>query len=519
MPLSERILVLAPLWRDGTIICQTLARTGFEAEPVADLLALGRQIGTGIGAGAIIITEEALIPPRQPLLQALATQPVWSDLPVTLLLAEGRDSPRVWGDLQELLPGANITVLTRPVPISTLVSVMDSALRARRRQYQVRAYLQEREDQALELERRVRQRTYALEKAGTELQAARDLFHALFHANPLPVAITRLSDGLFLDVNDAYLRYFGYQRQEVIGHTGRELEMWLPDPERDQVVHLLRENGSVRNYEMESAHQDGYTRTALVSSEVLTLNGTEAAISSFVDITERKRAEEQIRRLASQLTIAEREERHRISQILHDDLQQQLYSVQIQLTMLRSALTQPDMSHEVGEIEDALVTAIETTRTLSVDLSPAILRGEGLNEGIRWIAARMEEQYGLAVEVLPETDDSFPVADNGRRVLLLQIVRELLFNAVKHAGVSHVRVHLAHANGGYRIDVVDEGQGFDAEVLAGSEGTIAHGLNRSRERLRMLGGRLQIESTPGQGTHVMLFLPVAEHLTAAAANG
>lgn len=506
---SERILVLAPLWRDAEVICQTLGKAGFETRLCTDMLELSKEIQAG--AGAVVVTEEALLEQSEPLLQVLRTQPVWSDLPLTLLLAAERETPQGGIELAESLPDGKVTILTRPVPSATLVSVVNTALRARRRQYQVRHYLREREKQAEELERQVEQRTSALAKAGEEVRAARDLFHALFHSNPLPVAITRLADGLFLDVNDAYLRYFDYERQEVLGHSSRELEMWLPDPERDKLVAHLRQTGGVRNFEMQSSHPDGTTRTALVSIEVVNLDGTAAAISSFVDITERKRAEEQIRELALRLTMAESEERHRISRILHDDLQQQLYGIRIQLSMLQSALAEPVLLQELAEIEETLAMSIESTRTLSVDLSPPILHGEGLTEGLRWIASQMEKQYGLQVAVRPEMENSFPIPDDGRRVLLFQIVRELLFNAVKHAGISRVTVSLSHCEGEYCIEVRDEGEGFDPEqVLTDDSHSVGHGLARARERLRLVGGELDVDSTAGVGTRIVLSMPVAE---------
>jgi PAS domain S-box-containing protein len=503
---SERILLVAPLWRDAEVICQALQAGGFAAEAYADTQALAGQIGAG--AGAILVTEEALRKQSEPLRRVLDAQPVWSDLPVTLLLTRDQDASRAWIELQTILPGSNLTVLPRPVPTATLLSVMQSALRSRRRQYEIRDYLQQQEAQTEELERRVQERTTTLEQRGVELRTARDLFRALFQANPVPVAITRLEDGLFLDVNDAYLDYFDLTRAEVVGHTSRELQMWLPDPERDALVARLRATRRMRNVEMESAHKDGSTRTALVSVEVIELEGSEAAISAFVDITGQKRAQAQIRALASQLTVAEREERHRISQVLHDDLQQQLYGVMILLTLIRDAIDAPELLQDIAEMEAAMESAIETTRNLSVDLSPPILREEGLTEGIHWIATRMERQYGLHVAVRAASDEPYLLADDGRRVLVFQIVRELLFNAVKHAGVTDVAVELSRQNAGYCIQVSDEGEGFDPDQVLRGEGLpTGQGLRRARQRLQLMGGSLQVASAPGEGTRVLLCFP------------
>jgi signal transduction histidine kinase len=209
--------------------------------------------------------------------------------------------------------------------------------------------------------------------------------------------------------------------------------------------------------------------------------------------------------------MAEQEERDRIAQILHDDLQQQLYGVQIQLAFLQDAVRQEPALLEVEEMGAAVETAITTARRLSVDLSPPILAEEGLAEAIRWLGEQMEAQYGLQVAL--KADGSFPVLDVDKRVLLFQIVRETLFNVVKHAGVQSVMVMLARTNGEYQIDVVDEGNGFDPEHLwnGGSREFLpidGSGLQRARERLRFIGGRLELQAAPGAGTRVTVLAPV-----------
>lgn len=351
------------------------------------------------------------------------------------------------------------------------------------------------------LEERVDQRT-------NELTNARDLFAQLFHSNPLPVLITRLSDGLVFDANDAYLEYFDMARGDVVGRTGLELQMWLPEEGQANLYEQLREKGSVRNVERRTAHPSGEPHTALMSIDVVNYGGVEAAISSFVDITERKRMEEQVRQLASQLTLAENAERARIALILHDDLQQQLYSIQIQLALLRDRATDVQFLGEAAAMEDGVKLALLTARRLAVDLSPPVLDGEGLTEAIGWLAGQMKEQYGLEVTV--DAKESFLVRDLDRRVLLFQTVRELLFNAVKHARVSEANVSLRRIDGAYAITVSDAGVGFDPQaVLDPVANPGARGLRQVMERLRLVGGRIEVDSSPGEGTRVTIIDPIA----------
>lgn len=503
---EEQILVLAPLWRDAEVICRVLTAANFDCVPCEDMEAVCRRMEEG--AGALLVTEEALGEEnRVLLLETLQSQEPWSDVPVTVLLAPGRNTKNVPSSLQAVVVGNNVTILRRPIPSTTLISIVNAALRARRRQYQLRAHLHQRQMHAELLEQRVIARTKRLQELSDRYQAARDLFFTLFQSNPLPIAIVRLKDGLVLDVNDALLRYFGAKRDTIVKCTTDELPDWLRPKERLQVTDRLRREGSVQNLETVTTHPSGETRTALLSAELVTIEGFDAALIAFVDISERKRAEEQIRELASQLTRAEHEERHRIAQILHDDLQQQLYGLQMQLTFLRDDASERVLQ-EIDAIEPMIQTAIKTVRDLSVDLSPPILHDEGLEQGIQWIAGRMREQYRMEVDL--QAQGSFPVPDDGQRVLLFQILRELLFNAVKHAGVTSVEVTLRREGDEYRIDVVDEGAGFDPQQVLRDQGLAAgHGLISARQRLQLIGGRLKIESTPGQGTRATIYTPAS----------
>ena len=166
---GERVLLFAPLGRDATVITDILMGAGIQAEAADGPDALFDALQEG--AGALLLTEETLT--REMLRRLddyLQAQPRWSDLPVVILLSAGPGSTDLLARPTGLLRGHNVTVLRRPVHTLTLVSVLESALRARRRQYQVRDYLQEREQQAALLERRVAERTAELTYANAILQ-------------------------------------------------------------------------------------------------------------------------------------------------------------------------------------------------------------------------------------------------------------------------------------------------------------------------------------------------------------
>ena len=227
------------------------------------------------------------------------------------------------------------------------------------------------------------------------------------------------------------------------------------------------------------------------------------------DITERVQAEEKIRSLASKLTLAEQEERQRISQVLHDDLQQRLFALKAQLSILNGINWKDQLSpgayFDLEEIQASLSEAIAVTRNLSIDLSPVILRGRGVTDAMNWLASRMLERHGLQVEL--EAKENFDGLDDNMRMLLFQSVNELLFNVVKHAGTSKAKVTLQRDEQYGRITVSDAGKGFDVKKVMSASNT-AHGLLVIQERLGLMGYHMEIMSDPGRGAQITIKAPV-----------
>ena len=282
-------------------------------------------------------------------------------------------------------------------------------------------------------------------------------------------------------------------------------QQWPNEETRQLLVEFLQQRQHQRNVELPLKLGSGEERTVLISTEAIALDGRACTLKTFIDITERKRAEQQVRELATQLSLAEQAERQRIAAILHDDLQQRLFALQVRLTSASAWAAKGETkaaTAEMDQMRSALANAIDLTRRLTVDLSPPILHGEGLYHAIIWLSSRMKEQYGLNVGV--ELETSWRPLDEGMRVALFQIVRELLFNVVKHAGVREATVILAQSDGLVTLRVQDGGAGFDLQsaVAAGQ------GLRQARQRLELYGGQLALESQPGQGTRIIISVPL-----------
>jgi signal transduction histidine kinase len=164
----------------------------------------------------------------------------------------------------------------------------------------------------------------------------------------------------------------------------------------------------------------------------------------------------------------------------------------------------PDALANLDQIQSWVSDAINITRSLSIDLSPVILQGEGLSEAILWLASQMKDQYGLVVNLDIREDLHFQ--DAHIRVMLFQAVREALFNVVKHAGTLQTEVTLEKVDGRDRITISDAGRGFDKEKVL-NDPTLAHGLLIVRDRLNLLGCQMEVRSQPGEGTHIIIEPP------------
>ncbi len=209
--------------------------------------------------------------------------------------------------------------------------------------------------------------------------------------------------------------------------------------------------------------------------------------------------------LASQLVEAEQRERRRLAKVLHDQVQQLLAAA-----MMRIQLAQQEpregVSGTLAEVEELVQDAIAAARSLAVDLHPPVLNDGRMVAALEWLARHMQRNHGLIVTVEGSSESELPAPC---RALVFETARELLFNVVKHASVNRARVRLVDTSEEeVQITIQDEGSGFDPERLESAGDPLDHtGLLRIRERLSVLGGRVQIESTPGKGTEVTVYVP------------
>jgi PAS domain S-box-containing protein len=348
-----------------------------------------------------------------------------------------------------------------------------------------------------------------------ELEAVRDHFETVFHASPTAAAIMHRRDGRLLDVNAEFAQFFGFTRTEIIGQTMDDLGMWADDNDRRRILRRVLRDQSLRNEEVRVRLRSGHERVVLAAVEPLRLGAEPCALVKFVDISERKTAEAAVRKLSAALTLAEQRERRRLSQVLHDDLQQILFGVEMRAVVLqqslqgRGAAESENLVEHLDELRDLIAQAVRSTRVLSIELNPPVLRGEGLAAALSWLVRHMEEMHGLAVQVEMDSDLDIPFEE--QRILVVQMARELLFNVVKHSGVRRAVLGARMRDGFLRVRVEDAGSGFDiSNVRASSDYRDSLGLFSVQERVRLFGGRLEIDSTFGAGTRILIELPLMD---------
>jgi PAS domain S-box-containing protein len=239
------------------------------------------------------------------------------------------------------------------------------------------------------------------------------------------------------------------------------------------------------------------------------------AVAMVENLTPQKEAEEQIRNyqeqlrsMASQLSMTEERERRTLATELHDHIGQILALTQIKLGALGVKAAGTNLEEPVREVRDLVETVIKSTRSLTFELSPPILYELGLEAALEWFGEHLQEQHGLTVEV--KKDEEPKPMDSEIGALLFKVVRELMLNSVKHGHAHQLRVIVGREGQSLGIEVIDDGVGFIPTPPGTAVKTSGFGLFSIKERLHHLGGRLQVESAPGQGTKVSLLIPLWE---------
>jgi len=217
----------------------------------------------------------------------------------------------------------------------------------------------------------------------------------------------------------------------------------------------------------------------------------------------------QLRKLVFQLAHSEQHERERIGRLLHDNLQQILVAAKLQLGVLRARTNEKGALESITRVDEHLTESLDSLRTLSSELYPAVLHEAGLGPALEWLARHTRNKYGL--DVSTHINANVESDSEGVVGIVFEAVRELLFNVVKHSGAPTAHIDLNRLRGFIHVVVSDDGVGFNQATLSSDDGKDTHlGLLNIRERMQYIGGCIDVDSAPGHGTRVTLVVRVHE---------
>ncbi|HET9863904.1 MAG TPA: MASE1 domain-containing protein, partial [Steroidobacteraceae bacterium] len=283
----------------------------------------------------------------------------------------------------------------------------------------------------------------------------------------------------------------------------------------ERIREAIRNGYQVRNIEHVVHGPYGLDRVLLISMIGIIENGHVVRFwGSGRDVTAMREAENalaqhdsQLRALATEITLAEERARRKLAAELHDGPAQNLTGISLSLAAIKRGLTDRALLERVVEIEQVLADTTLQTRTLMLELAPPGLHESGLIEALRWLADRVRQQQRLLVSV--EDDGSPKPLEDSVQVLLFQTVRELLQNVIKHARSKRATVRCAVNRDQLVLDVLDPGVGFEVNSI--NRLPTRHGgfgLFNIRERLKLMGGNIDIHSVIGEGTTVRIRVPL-----------
>jgi PAS domain S-box-containing protein len=355
-------------------------------------------------------------------------------------------------------------------------------------------------------------------KAQEALKESEEKYRAIVERAPDGIVTVNLK-GIITSCNTALLEQTGYSEQDFVGrHFSKNPTIRIKDiPKYLKIFGSLVAGKVPEPLEFVGIHKDGSEHWGEIHISIIKKRGKTIGFQAMTrDVTERKQAEEKLREyqeqlksLASQLTLAEERERRRIATELHDEISQSLFISKMKLEGLDKSASDKQYDDTLDEINNSLGRIIAAMRSLTFDLSSPILYEFGFEEAVaEWLNEQVEKKYGIATEF---EDDGLPKPlDDDIRVILFRNVRELLINVVKHARAKKIKVSIQKVGSRIRISVEDDGVGFDsakAESLITSKE--AFGLFSIRERLEHLGGNLEIKSSPGCGCRITITSPLS----------
>ena len=348
-------------------------------------------------------------------------------------------------------------------------------------------------------------------RAEEALMESEEKYRQLFTVESGAIVLVDAEGLRFVDVNQSAEKLYGWTKEEFLTLTVANISA---EPDRTVV-----DTGRVALGELTwvplryHRRKNGEVFPVEISAGTFTLRDRRIVCAVMRDITERVRStqaladyQKRLRTMASEKALSEERERRRIAVGLHDQIGQSLALVCMRLERLAETTGATKQGDEFREMLGRLGEALKATRTLTFELSPQILYEFGLVPAVAALGQELQQRHGVSFSTSCEGE----VAGHEKDVLILlyQSIRELLTNVIKHSRARRCHISFFAQSDGMVINVQDDGIGFDPDAarLQGASRR-SFGLFSIQERLHGLGGGMEIESRPRQGTLVTLWVP------------
>ncbi len=324
----------------------------------------------------------------------------------------------------------------------------------------------------------------------------------VFHASPDGILIADMK-GVILDLNPSLARMFGYSTEELLGC---HLEILVPEAHRDE--HSAHRSEYAKNPQVRSMgarvdllglRKDGSDFPAEISLSPLQDQETPRVIATVRDVSDRR----ELQAFGAGAIRAAENERARIARELHDDTAQRLAAA---LLRLRTVAEEGDAQKRAGltaQLRMELQETADGVRRIARGLRPPALEEVGMEAALRAHIRGLADQFGMEVSFHTDKIDDLIGAE--QKLALYRIVQEALSNVVRHSETQRAEVTIERIESAVRVEVRDEGRGFDPNWSAHSGGGL--GLIGMRERAAGSGGRAEVFSSPGKGTRVVAEFP------------
>ncbi len=370
------------------------------------------------------------------------------------------------------------------------------------------------------------------------LRRSEEKFAKVFHSNPNPMTISRVTDGCILDVNTSALNFFGVQKEDILGKTGFELKLWADHTHRDQVLQALREHRVIHSAECTLRIHNGELRTVLFSAEMIEVDGQFCLVSTTNDISDRRQSEISLQQAKLEAETANQAKSRFLSNMSHElrtPLNAILGFTQVMKRDASLSSTQRDQVDIINRSSEHLLEMINDVLDMAKIESGRV--DIYLNSfDLYRLLETLEDMFSIrlstkGIELVVERSHNVPQfvkTDEGK---LRQILINLIGNAIKFTdeGQIRIRVRLLEDQKSKKksstllsFDVEDTGVGiatheidsiFEAFVqskLGRSSTRVGTGLGLPicREFVQLLNGNISVSSTLGDGSLFQFYIPV-----------